>query len=959
MSVNGQGFAWPETKRHCDTYVTICVVSSETLPATLVAPRWRQTSRLRALRYLAFATRAQSGLPSRADKEACMKTDVPHPIYLKDYTPPHFLIGETMLDFALAPEETRVRSRLSVRPNQASKAKTGALKLDGEMLKLVRVAIDGNELEASRYSVTDKDLTIESVPQKPFTLEIETVCNPEANKALSGLYRSQGIYCTQCEAEGFRRITYHLDRPDVLSKFRVRIEAGAKEAPVLLSNGNLIESGDAGGGRHFAVWEDPFPKPSYLFALVAGKLGMVQDSFSTRSQRKVDLRIYVEPGKEDRCGWAMESLKRAMEWDEQRFGLEYDLDTFMIVAVSDFNMGAMENKGLNVFNDALILARPDTATDGDYERIEAVIAHEYFHNWTGDRVTCRDWFQLCLKEGLTVFRDQEFTADLRSPVVKRIEDVRFLKSAQFPEDAGPLAHPVRPSSFIEISNFYTRTVYSKGAELCRMMQTVLGKEGFRRGLDLYFERHDGQAVTVEDFVSALSDASGTDLSSFLLWYNQAGTPVLDARLSYSGDAKTARLTLSQSYPETAGADRRKPVPIPVKLGLLDTDGNELALKSGGKPLPDGLVILRKKKETFTFEDIGERPVPSLLRGFSSPVRLNSGANDRDMLTLIRSDSDLFNRWQTAQAFALKHMAQMAQAITEGKPARPNPRFVQAVGAAAGDDSLEHAYRAAFLAMPSESDIAQAMGGDIDPEAIHTARLTLRAAIGKSLRSILEYVYEQSAPAEPYAPDAGSMGRRALRLAALGLLTAGKSRFGIAKVKEIARTASNMTESMGMLGILSQLGGDPYEEALQRFHRRWKDEALVMNKWFGLQAGAPGRETLKRVAELATHPLFSIKNPNRVRALYGAFAHANQVRFNDSSGEGYELVVNAVIEIDGFNPQVASRLLGAFESWRILEPQRKALAEAALLRVLAKKNLSRDVFEIATKIVGEQATKVAA
>ncbi len=630
-----------------------------------------------------------------------MKTDVPHPIYLKDYAAPLFLVDETALDLALAPTETRVRSRLSVRPNPASKAKAGVMKLDGEMLKLIRVRIDGQELEAPRLKATDKDLTIEGVPQKPFTLEIETVCNPEANKALSGLYRSQGVYCTQCEAEGFRRITYYPDRPDVLSKFRVRIEADAKEAPVLLSNGNLIESGDAGGGRHYAVWEDPFPKPSYLFALVAGELGTVQDTFYTRSQRKVDLRIYVEPGKEDRCGWAMESLKRAMEWDEKRFGLEYDLDTFMIVAVSDFNMGAMENKGLNIFNDALILARPDTATDADYERIESVIAHEYFHNWTGDRVTCRDWFQLCLKEGLTVFRDQEFTADLRSAVVKRIEDVRFLKGAQFPEDAGPLAHPVRPSSFIEIGNFYTRTVYNKGAELCRMMQTVLGKEGFRRGLDLYFERHDGQAATVEDFVSALGDANGTDLSDFLLWYNQAGTPVLDARLTYSSDTKTARLTLSQSYPDGAEAGKRKPVPIPVKLGLLDANGAEFPLQCGGEAVPGGLAVLRKKKETFTFEGIGERPVLSLLRGFSAPVKLNSGANDRDMLALMRSDSDLFNRWQTAQAFALKHLVQLTQAIAEGKPARPNPRFVQAVGAVAGDEALEHAYRAAFLALPSE------------------------------------------------------------------------------------------------------------------------------------------------------------------------------------------------------------------------------------------------------------------
>jgi aminopeptidase N len=888
-----------------------------------------------------------------------MKTDLPRPIYLKDYAPPSFLIPEVVLNVALDPHDTRVRSRLNMRPNPDAKTKPGVLKLNGETLKLVQVVLDGVVLDASRYKVTPGDLTIEGVPERPFVLEIETLCDPEANKALSGLYRSQGVYCSQCEAEGFRRITYYLDRPDVLSKFRVRIEASLKDAPVLLSNGNLIESGSAGAGRHFAVWEDPFPKPSYLFALVAGKLAMVQDSFSTRSQRKVDLRIYVEPGKEDRCAWAMESLKRAMEWDEQRYGLEYDLDTFMIVAVSDFNMGAMENKGLNVFNDGLILARPDTATDSDYERIESVIAHEYFHNWTGNRVTCRDWFQLCLKEGLTVFRDQEFTADIRSAAVKRIEDVRFLKGAQFPEDAGPLAHPVRPSAFIEISNFYTRTVYNKGAELCRMMQTVLGKDGFGRGLDLYFERHDGQAVTVEDFVAALGDANNTDLSGFLLWYNQSGTPCLEARLTYSEAAKTARLTLSQSYPESRSGVKRKPVPIPVKLGFLGKDGEELPLRMEGKSVPDGLVVLRKKKEIFTFEDIGERPVASLLRDFSAPVSLNAGASDRDMLTLIRSDGNLFNRWQTAQAFALKHIAQMAQAISSGNAPRVNTRFVLAAGDAAKDENLEHAYRAAFLSLPSESEVAQAIGENVDPEAIHTARQTLRSAFGRSLRETLEGIFERSAPAEPYSPDAQSAGKRALRNAALSLLAAGKSRFGIAKAKEQARTASNMTEAMGALSILSHIGGDPYEQALQRFYRRWKDEPLVLNKWFGLQATAPGPETLKRIHELSAHPLFSIQNPNRVRSVYGAFAHGNQVRFNDASGDGYALVANAVIVIDSFNPQIASRLLSAFESWRILESRRRALAEAELKRVLGKENLSRDVFEIASKIIGAEKGEMAA
>ncbi len=888
-----------------------------------------------------------------------MKTDLPRPIYLKDYAPPPFFIAGTALDVALAPLQTRVRSRLSMQPNPDAKGKQGVLKLNGEGLKLVRAAIDGEVLNSSRYKVTADHLTIEGVPAQPFVLEIETLCDPEANKALSGLYRSQGVYCTQCEAEGFRRITYYLDRPDVLSKFRVRIEADRKEAPVLLSNGNLIESGDAGAGRHFAVWEDPFPKPSYLFALVAGNLAMVRDSFTARSRRKVDLRIYVEPGKEDRCAWAMESLKRAMAWDEQRFGLEYDLDTFMIVAVSDFNMGAMENKGLNVFNDALILARPDTATDADYERIESVIAHEYFHNWTGNRVTCRDWFQLCLKEGLTVFRDQEFTADIRSAAVKRIGDVRFLKGSQFPEDAGPLAHPVRPSAFIEISNFYTRTVYNKGAELCRMMQTVLGKEGFRRGLDLYFERHDGQAVTVEDFVTALGEANGTDLSGFLLWYNQAGTPSLDARLTYSAAAKTARLTLAQSYPDSPSGAKRKPVPVPVKLGLLGKNGEELPLRMGGKPLQDGLVILRKKKDIFTFENIAERPVASILRDFSAPVSMNAGTTDRDMLTLIRSDSNLFNRWQTAQAFALKHIAQMAQAITSGEAPKVNTRFVLAVGDAAKDDSLEHAYRAAFLGLPSESEVAHAIGENVDPEAIHMARQTLRSALGRGLREILEGLFERSAPADPYSPDAESSGRRALRNAALSLLAAGKSRFGIARVKEQAKTATNMTECMAALSILSRLGGEPYEQALQRFYRRWKDEPLVLNKWFALQATAPDTAAIARIRELTAHPLFSIQNPNRVRSVYGAFAHGNQVRFNDGSGEGYALVADAVIAIDSFNPQVASRLLGAFESWRILEPVRRTLAEAALRRVLAKEHLSRDVFEIASKIIGAEKGEMAA
>jgi aminopeptidase N len=885
-----------------------------------------------------------------------MKSQEPPKIYLKDYTPPAFLIDETHLDVVLHPTETTVKARLLMRPNPAAKKKATALTLNGEHLTLKRVALDGAALSDAQYAVTPQDLTIARVPSEPFTLEIETACNPEGNKALSGLYLSRGTYCTQCEAEGFRRITYYLDRPDVLAKFRVRIEGDRKTAPVLLSNGNLIESGEAGKGRHFAVWEDPFPKPAYLFALVGGNLACVEDTFKTRSKRNVALRIYVEPGKEDRCAWAMDSLKRSMRWDEERYGLEYDLDSFMIVAVSDFNMGAMENKGLNIFNDSLILARPDTATDGEYERIESVVAHEYFHNWTGNRVTCRDWFQLCLKEGLTVFRDQEFSADMRSATMQRIEDVRFLKTNQFPEDAGPLSHPARPNSFIEINNFYTRTVYEKGAELCRMLQTMLGREGFRKGMDLYFQRHDGQAVTVEDFVSAMGDANGTDLSSFMLWYNQAGTPQLEARLTYSESAKIARLSLSQSFPHIVDGEKRKPVPIPVRVGLVGPDSSDIALKVDGKPLPQDVVVLRKSKDVITFEDVDSRPVASLLRGFSAPVALKASLNDRDLLHLVRYDSDLFNRWEAAQTLARTHLAAMANAIRDGGSAKPNSRFIAALGEVAADESLEHAYRAAFLGLPAESDITREIGADVDAEAVHIARRTLRAAIGKSLRKVLEAIHENTIPDEPYTPDAKNAGRRALRNAALDLLVAGGSRFAMAKVKEQAKSAANMTDQLAALAILAHSEDPAREAALQRFAKRWKDDHLVLDKWFALQATSPAPATLDAIAELAALPAFSMQNPNKVRALYFAFAYRNLARFHDASGRGYKIVADAVLELDGFNPQVAARLLGAFESWRLYEPKRRKHAETHLSRILKKKQgLSNDVFEIASKIAGEEKT----
>ncbi len=581
------------------------------------------------------------------------------------------------------------------------------------------------------------------------------------------------------------------------------------------------------------------------------------------------------------------------------------------------------------------------------------MAHEYFHNWTGNRVTCRDWFQLCLKEGLTVFRDQEFSADMRSATVQRIQDVRFLKTNQFPEDHGPLAHPVRPSSFIEINNFYTRTVYEKGAELCRMLQTMLGREGFKKGLDLYFKRHDGQAVTVEDFVSAMADANGADLSSFMLWYNQAGTPQVEARFTYSAANEEARISLAQSYPAPApDGEKRKPVPIPVKLGLVAPDGKDIKLKTAEGPVRDGLLMLRKSKETFTFEGVKSRPVPSLFRDFSAPVILRSNLADRELLHLMRHDGDLFNRWEAAQTFALRHLVALARASQAGEPVKSNSRFIAALGEVVGDASLDAAYRATFLGLPAESDIAREIAADVDPEAVHHARETLRAAIGRGLRKVLDAVYDASAPGEPYTPDALNAGRRALRNAALDLMAAGGSRSAMAKIKAQAKSGSNMTDVLSALAVLTHSEDASREAALQRFLKRWKDDHLVMDKWFALQATSPLPGTLDAIGALSEHPLFSMKNPNKVRALYGAFAHRNPVRFNDASGRGYAIVADAVIKLDSFNPQIAARLLGAFESWRILEPKRRALAKAALVRVLKKPGLSNDVYEIASKISGE-------
>ncbi len=884
-----------------------------------------------------------------------MKTDTPKPILLKNYKPSPWLIETVHLDVTLHPTETRVRSRLKLKPNPkaGATAKPQPLMLDGELLTLTSVAINGRPLEAKAYKTSEQGLVVPKPPAGPFTLEIENTCNPEANKALSGLYLSRGIYCTQCEAQGFRRITYYLDRPDILATFTTRVEADPSAAPVLLSNGNLVETGKLDRGkRHYAVWKDPHPKPAYLFALVGGKLGSIASSFKTMSGRKVDLGIYVEPGKEDRCGWAMECLKRAMKWDEERFGREYDLDVFNIVAVSDFNMGAMENKGLNVFNDRLILASPETATDNDYFNIDRVIAHEYFHNWTGNRITCRDWFQLCLKEGLTVFRDQLYSADHRSPAVQRIADVRMLKARQFPEDAGPLSHPVRPDRFIEINNFYTATVYEKGAELCRMIHTLLGPDGFRKGMDLYFERHDGEAATVEDFIACFAETSGRDLTHFMTWYSQAGTPGLVCDVKFNAQKRTVDLTIEQALPPTPGQPTKKPLHIPVKLGLLGGNGNDLPLElADGTQLDNGLIEVTKRRQTYRFAGIPSRPVPSLLRGFSAPVNLTIDQTPEDLAFLMAHDSDAFNRWQAAQDYGTQLLIAGTEAARKGKPAPNADAYISALGAILADGRLEPAFRAQAMTMPSESEIARLIGRDIDPTAIHEARTALTKRIATKLGTAFERVYDDMRQKGAYAPTPEQTGRRQLRGAALAYLTRRGKADDIERARQHFESAQSLTDEIAGLGVLSEVKGPARQAAFDRFYDRWKDDHLVIDHWFAFQAASSLPSTLAAVKKLLKHPLMSLQNPNKARTLIGVFA-GNAVNFNRLDGAGYTFVADVILEIDRFNPQVASRLLTSFRSYRTLETGRRKLARAALETIAKTKPLSRDVFEIVTRMLDD-------
>src|SRR5215204_976000 len=875
-----------------------------------------------------------------------MRTEQPPPVRLQDYRPPDWLVETVHLDVALDPTQTRVRATLQLKPNPAA-AVPAPLVLDGDGLSLVSLTLDGAPLSAEQYATTPDSLTIPQPPRRPFRLDIETVVDPSANSHLMGLYRSGGTYCTQCEAEGFRRITYFLDRPDVMAVYTTRIEADVADAPVLLANGNLIESGKlAGSNRHFAVWHDPHPKPSYLFALVGGKLAFVEDSFRTMSGRDVVLRIYVEPGKEDRCSYAMDSLKRAMRWDEETFGREYDLDIFMIVAVSDFNMGAMENKGLNVFNDKYVLASPTTATDTDFAAIEGIIAHEYFHNWTGNRITCRDWFQLCLKEGLTVFRDQEFTADQRSRAVERIGDVRGLRSHQFVEDAGPLAHPVRPTLYREINNFYTATVYEKGAEVVRMLKTLLGPDNFRKGMDLYFVRHDGEAATIDQFVQCFADATGTDLKQFMLWYSQAGTPEIVATGSHDAASKTYRLEITQTVPPTPGQASKEPMLIPLAVGLVGRDGRNLPLQlAGGRVVERGVLPLTKAAETFVFENISEAPVPSINRGFSAPIKLVANLSAEDLRFLAAHDPDSFNRWQAVQTLAIRLLVDNVAAIRAGERARQDIGLLDALAAILADEALESAFVALVLTVPSEADIAREIGKDIDPDAIFAARLALRMAVGEHLTHALIERYHRLTDTSPYRPDAAGAGRRALRNVALDLLVAARQPDSIALAARQYTTADNMTDRMAALATLSHYDVPERTAALQDFYTCYSDDPLIVDKWFTLQAVIPEAATLDRVKSLTAHPAFSFTNPNRVRALIGSFAMANQTQFNRIDGAGYDFTVGSVLALDPKNPQVAARLLSALKSWRVLEPTRCALAQAALQRVRAQPVLSRDTADI--------------
>jgi len=880
-----------------------------------------------------------------------MRTDTPQTIYRKDYTAPSYLVDTVELGFDLDPARTIVANRLTLRRNPDSSRRD--IELVGEDIELAAIRLNGRTLDEGAYAIEGTTLRIPNAPDS-VTLEIETICVPESNTTLSGLYVSNGNFYTQCEAEGFRRITYFPDRPDVMAKYTVMLRADKARYPVLLSNGNLVEEGDLPGGRHYAKWEDPFKKPSYLFALVAARLVCQEEKFPLKDGRTALLQVWVEEGNLDKTDYAMQSLKHSIRWDEERWDLELDLDRFMIVAVGDFNMGAMENKGLNIFNTKFVLANPRVATDIDFQGIEAVVGHEYFHNWTGNRVTCRDWFQLSLKEGLTVFRDQEFSADMigtdTGRAVTRIDQVRTLRQAQFPEDAGPMAHPVRPDSFVEINNFYTVTVYEKGAEVVRMYQTLLGREGFRKGMDLYFARHDGQAVTCDDFRMAMADASGRDLTQFERWYSQAGTPVVQAETRYDEQANTYTLRLAQSCPATPGQPEKLPFHIPVAVGLLGKDGRDLPLTIDGKQLGTTAVLeLTETDQTFVFTGVAEQPTPSILRDFSAPVILKHGYSDAELVHLFSHDSDPVNRWEAGQRLAMGRLLKltgMAGANGGADGLDLDDVFVEALRKMLADESLAPAFREQALLLPSETMIADQLDV-VNPLAIHTARQFVRADIGARLRTELLAQYQANQTPGEYSPDAASIGKRSLKNLALSYLCAAPDAESLALAERQFDEATNMTDRIAALGALVHARAPAAQDALQQFYDEFQSEALVVDKWFMMQATASTTD-LAAVRELMKHPAFTLRNPNRARSLVAAFCVNNPVQFHAPDGSGYAFWAEQVIALDALNPQVASRLARAMDRWRRYLPALQAHMKKALQQVAGQARLSNDVREVVTK-----------
>lgn len=862
-----------------------------------------------------------------------MKESDPVTIARKNYQPPNWTIDQTSLIFELAPEDTQVTSTLLMR-----RLTTGPLVLDGIDLQLQSVSVDGVSLDESRYEIGAESLRIDTLPDH-CQLEIVTRINPLANKALEGLYCSSGNFCTQCEAESFRKITYYLDRPDVLSTFRVSLIANKADYPVLLSNGNLESEEALPNGRHKVSWYDPFPKPCYLFALVAGDLARIEDTFKTRSGRMVQLHIYVEAHNVQQCQYAMDALKRSMLWDEQVYGLEYDLDLFMIVAVDDFNAGAMENKGLNVFNSKYVLADKNLATDNDFLGVEAVVAHEYFHNWTGNRVTCRDWFQLSLKEGLTVFRDQEFSADMQSRDVKRIEDVRMLRAQQFAEDASPMSHPIRPDEYIEVNNFYTLTVYEKGAEVIRMIHTLLGPEKYYQGINLYFERHDGTAVTCDDFVQAMQDASGIGLEQFRQWYSQSGTPQVNVSESYDAATQQYSLQISQSNKDKSGAEKPA-LHIPLRIGLLDSNGEDLHLSLGRNDAHGSSVLdITESQATFVFDNIKSKPIPSLLRGFSAPVVLSYEYDDQALAFLLANDSDRFNRWDAGQRLAHRIVKKIMDAELTAVP----DAFVEAFDVLLNDDTVDAGFKALALDMPGIKTIANNTE-PVDIQSINAALKLVKTALATRYQSLLSNWVADNIK----ACGSASIAQRSLANTALSLLSYLPSEQWVPQALEQYENANNMTDRVAALAVMSNSTGDTRKRCIEDFYARWSEHKLVVDKWFSVQATAQHEGVVRDVIALMSHEAFDRENPNRFRSLVGAFASANPVYFHASSGEGYQLVSDNVISLDGTNPQVAARLVTPFLQWRrFIEPQ-KTLMRDSLQKIAAVDNLSPDVFEIVSR-----------